>query len=358
MKENEALVSAILPVYNVDQYLRAAVQSLVNQTYTNIEIIIVNDGSTDKSQEVGEKLQSEFSNVTLVNQKNAGAAAARNHGMNKAQGKYFYFMDPDDEMQGDYIQQMVSVAEKAQAELVIAGFTNVYESAGRRETTVVRSEEHIYQTQTEFRKDAVRLLNNTQLAVPWNKLYLATYLVQNQITFPSVKWDDLHFNLEVIRNIQRVALADTCGYQFLRVRPGSETTTVFSDALFANRKLQYTHAQEVFSSWKLHDEIVDGQLAYYFISRTFQVIQEITRNNELSHKQKNEKIKAILTDLLVRSEAEKCQIANPLMKIVLHPVIIGSVSQSRNTGSLVSIAQNKFSRVFRSLRVKIMKVTQ
>lgn len=358
MKEMSVLVSAILPIYNVDQYLRAAVESLVHQSYKNIEIILVNDGSTDDSAQVAEELQQQYSNVKLIDQPNAGAAEARNSGMRVASGKYYYFMDPDDVMKSDYIASMVHIAEKAGTDLVIAGFTNVYQTEHGNATTFVSSSTHSYASQAEFRKDAVRLLNNTQLAVPWNKLYRADYLTENNLQFPRVKWDDLHFNLEVIRNITKVALVDNTGYQFLRVRPGSETTTVFNDSLFKNRKSQFEHVIDVFEGWKLNDQETDGRLAYYFVARVFQVIQQICDNSEWSRRDKNNKIEEIVNDNMVVRQAEICKLENFPMKIVLTPVIRRNVSQCRIMGELVSFIQSRFASIFRRIRVTIMRVAQ
>ncbi|SPX97546.1 Uncharacterised protein [Lactiplantibacillus plantarum subsp. plantarum] len=84
----------------------------------------------------------------------------------------------------------------------------------------------IFATQNDFRLHAHEYLNNTFLAVPWNKLYKTSYLKNHHLEFPQVKWDDLHFNMEVIRNIERVGVLDIAEYHFFRSRPGSETTKV------------------------------------------------------------------------------------------------------------------------------------
>lgn len=115
MSTDNVKVSAILPVYNIAKYLDDAVSSLLKQTYTNIEIIIVDDGSTDRSGEIGRKLAEENERVQFVAQANAGAASARNNGMNLASGKYLYFMDPDDVLGVNYIHELVASAEKIRA---------------------------------------------------------------------------------------------------------------------------------------------------------------------------------------------------------------------------------------------------
>ena len=90
------LVSIIIPVYNAEKYLSACVQSALSQTYKNIEIICVDDGSTDSSPEILNKLASDNPSIKIITQKNAGGGAARNKGLDNASGKYLYFFHSDD----------------------------------------------------------------------------------------------------------------------------------------------------------------------------------------------------------------------------------------------------------------------
>ena len=99
-------VSIIIPVYNNEQYIEKCIQSVLNQTFENFEVIVINDGSTDKSGEILEKLNREDSRIILIEQKNQGVAVARNRGMNKATGKYISFIDSDDYVSNDYIEYL------------------------------------------------------------------------------------------------------------------------------------------------------------------------------------------------------------------------------------------------------------
>ena len=94
--KNEILISIIVPVYNGEKYIDKCLKSLVNQTLKNIEIIVVNDGSNDKTQNIVEKYKKENSNIILINSTNKGVAAARNKGLKIAKGNYIGFVDSDD----------------------------------------------------------------------------------------------------------------------------------------------------------------------------------------------------------------------------------------------------------------------
>src|SRR5690606_15460378 len=90
------LISVVIPVYNVESYLENCINSIVQQTYSNLEIILVNDGSTDNSTKICETAASKDSRIVLINQKNQGVSSARNNGLSIARGEWIYFIDADD----------------------------------------------------------------------------------------------------------------------------------------------------------------------------------------------------------------------------------------------------------------------
>ena len=94
-------VSIVVPVYNVEAYLEKCLDSLVNQNFDNYEVIIVNDGSTDKSKEIAQRYENKYSNVVLIDQKNKGLGGARNTGIEAVKGEYILFVDSDDYIHPD-----------------------------------------------------------------------------------------------------------------------------------------------------------------------------------------------------------------------------------------------------------------
>ncbi len=116
--ENQALVSVIIPVYNVESYLRECVDSVLGQTYGNFEIILVDDGSTDSSGKICEEYLDKDSRVTVIHQKNSGPSKTRNIGIDNANGKYIYFLDSDDYIENNTLEMLVTTAESNNADLV------------------------------------------------------------------------------------------------------------------------------------------------------------------------------------------------------------------------------------------------
>lgn len=120
----EPRVSVIIPVYNAEKYLEACLHSVISQEYKNIEIVIVNDGSKDRSGEICAKIASKNKNIILVNQENAGVSAARNHGIALAKGEYVTFLDSDDLLPEKAVQVLMETAQQSNADMVIGRLTD------------------------------------------------------------------------------------------------------------------------------------------------------------------------------------------------------------------------------------------
>lgn len=122
-----ALISVIVPVYNVEKYLGECLDSLCNQTFQDIEIICVNDGSTDSSLDILESYASKDSRIKILTQQNQGPSAARNNGLRNAYGKYIYFMDSDDILELDALEKLHDIAEKEDIDCVLFKLNNFYD---------------------------------------------------------------------------------------------------------------------------------------------------------------------------------------------------------------------------------------
>lgn len=127
MNSSSALISIIIPVYNVQDYLARCLESVINQTYKNLEIILINDGSTDNSLEICQQYMNKDSRIILINKKNGGLSSARNAGLEINKGKYITFVDSDDWVALDYINTLYQDIIHNNADISMAGFINVYD---------------------------------------------------------------------------------------------------------------------------------------------------------------------------------------------------------------------------------------
>lgn len=128
MIDNKQLVSIIVPIYNAEKYLKECLESILNQTYKNIEIFLINDGSVDKSKEICEYYSKKYSNIKLINKKNEGVSKARNIGIKEAKGKYIFFCDSDDIMFPKQIEKLVTNLIATDSELSICSFINFFDN--------------------------------------------------------------------------------------------------------------------------------------------------------------------------------------------------------------------------------------
>lgn len=115
-------VSVIIPIYNVEDYLERCLLSIINQTYKNIQIILVNDGSTDQSGQICTRFSEKDARITVIQKQNGGLSDARNYGLKAALGDYVTFIDSDDYVSKDYIEYLVSILEKKNADISVVGY--------------------------------------------------------------------------------------------------------------------------------------------------------------------------------------------------------------------------------------------
>ncbi|VNA94090.1 glycosyl transferase family protein [Streptococcus pneumoniae] len=149
-------VSVIIPVYNVEKYLRRCLDSVVNQTYKDIEVILVNDGSPDNSKEICEEYVAKYSNIQLINQKNAGLGAARNTGLQYITGNAVTFVDSDDWLELDAIEYYVASMKKNDADIVV--------------TQMIRKKEYFSNEGTNGTTIKEEVLNQEQFAKKYFKI--------------------------------------------------------------------------------------------------------------------------------------------------------------------------------------------
>ena len=118
---NETLISIVVPIYNVEKYLKKCLDSIINQTYKNIEIILINDGSTDNSGKICDNYKENYDNVVVIHNKNRGVSVSRNIGIDKAKGNYITFIDADDYIEPDMIEKLYLACKENNAQISCCG---------------------------------------------------------------------------------------------------------------------------------------------------------------------------------------------------------------------------------------------
>lgn len=204
-------ISVIVPVYNVEKYIEKCLNSLVNQTLEEIEIIVVNDGSPDNSEKIINKFLKKYpSKIKYFVKENGGQGSARNFGLTKANGEYIGYVDSDDYVEIDMYEKMYKKAKEKNSDIVICGSYNVNEITGERIEEIDKIYFEDYKINAFFGRKAV-----------WNKIYKKEIIEKNNLTFRSKVWyEDLDFTLNTIINAKKIDYVNEPFYDYL-IREGS-----------------------------------------------------------------------------------------------------------------------------------------
>ena len=179
------MISTIIPVYNVEQWLDRCVQSVVNQTYKDIEILLIDDGSTDKSSEMCDKWVEEDSRISVYHKSNEGLGPTRNFGLKKASGEYIAFIDSDDSIDECYIESLYNAISSCNADFVSSDFKEYDCITGEITYCHMDIDEGIYSTSKEK-----NLMLNRIFPMLWAKLFRRDFLMNNNIMQPPIKHED------------------------------------------------------------------------------------------------------------------------------------------------------------------------
>ena len=209
-------VSIIVPVYNDEPHVRQCIDSLINQTYRNIEIICVNDGATDESGEILAEYAAKDSTIKVISQKNAGLSAARNVGFSFATGDYVMYVDSDDWIDLETCETAVAIAVKHKADIVFWPYIREFQNAQRPKTLfyddyIVFDEEdfftQVYETIVGLHGAFLKHPENADtLVTAWGKLYRRALLIKNNAEFVDTKeigTEDALFNMQALKSVRR-----------------------------------------------------------------------------------------------------------------------------------------------------------
>lgn len=238
---NDSLVSIIVPIYNAEKYLDSCIQSVLRQTYTNWELILIDDGSTDKSGRIAEEYGFADERITVFHQKNLGVSLARNQGIDEATGNYVVFLDADDELIEDCLAKTINIAEETNADVV----------AGRSCENQELFQDRIIWTGAEALENSLKDHLFTYSACA--KLIRREFIGKTRFT-PDIRInEDSYFVFQLLCKQNVFVLTNDVIY-FYRANSESSSRTVFSEKYFDILKvsdLKYKKIEEQFP--QMHD---------------------------------------------------------------------------------------------------------
>lgn len=230
---NEELLSIIVPIYKVEKYIHQCIDSIINQTYKNIEIILVDDGSPDSCGSICEEYAKKDVRVKVIHKRNGGLSDARNEGLKIAKGKYIGFVDSDDYIKEDMYEYLYNLIIENQAEISTCGFFLKYEN----EEKIVESKNNPKSKILCNNKEGIRrlLVQNKVQNYAWNKLYKKSLF--DDIEYPKgKKMEDLGTTYKLFSKAKKVVLGEEFKYIY-RQRIDSITGTLDTKFLIDNFEL-------------------------------------------------------------------------------------------------------------------------
>ena len=233
--EIKPLVTVIIPIYNVEKYLAECIESVINQSYKNLEIILVDDGSTDSSGLICENYKKKDNRIRIIHKPNGGLSDARNAGLDVSKGGYITFVDSDDYIEKKMIEELYDACKQYDAEISICGRRQFWEDGRTKEMFCVRE---VKQYTKEAAIEQI-LLNGETDSAAWDKMYKAKLF--KQMRYPvGVLHEDLDVTSRLFANSDRIIKIPYIGYNY-RMRVGSITKQGFTsrkmDLLYQTEKL-------------------------------------------------------------------------------------------------------------------------
>lgn len=219
------LISIIVPVYNVEKYIAKCIDSIIKQTYTNLEIIIIDDGSPDHSGKISEGYQQKDNRIKVIHTKNSGVSAARNLGVDNSKGKYVVFVDGDDFLASDFIEYMLSIIKKTGAYFAMS--KRCFKSLNEAQT-----KKDLIETYTPENAAIALLYPNIEIGC-WNKMFLRDFLVENKIIFPEnfFMGEGLNFIVSAAQMSNCVGVGNRKVYYYRKDNLSSATTQISVDKM-------------------------------------------------------------------------------------------------------------------------------
>jgi len=294
-------VNIIVPVYNASRFLRRCVNSILDQTYKDIHVILVNDGSTDDSGEICDEYVGRDSRVKVIHQINSGVSSARNAGINSSEGSFIQFVDSDDYIERDMTEILVkNMADMDQ--MVICGYKTIYSAEGRK----IVQENHCPVTgrydMTTFLQVFGELFNKHFINSPCNKLYTADIIKRHMLRFPEdiSMGEDLLFNLAFIRKSDNINLITDVPYNYA-VRDDDSLTAGFKRDYFMNQKRLFTEVQTLLLQNNCYSCANKTYVEMFYCDMIMECIANLFHNNSgLSYQKRTESIREIIADDRVR----------------------------------------------------------
>ncbi|MCM1231441.1 MAG: glycosyltransferase [Ruminococcus flavefaciens] len=210
------MVSIVIPVYQARNYIAGCVESILNQTYKNTEMILIDDGSDDGSEVLCDEYACKYNNILCIHQKNRGVSAARNVGIANARGEYILFVDSDDYIEPSYLENAVFYLENEYVDLYLCGYQNVSHNGKQKERKHYPPIKDVILNHDELAGMVMKLFNSRTLHAIGTKVYKKSIIEQYRILFNEKRmyYEDIYFCLNYLRYCNKIYIQKKIMYYY------------------------------------------------------------------------------------------------------------------------------------------------
>ncbi|WP_197025162.1 glycosyltransferase family 2 protein [Butyrivibrio proteoclasticus] len=254
------MISIIIPIYNAENYLKRCLDSVVSQTYKDLEIILIDDGSTDKSAQICDEYCHSDKRVVVIHKKNEGVVKARNTGLTIAHGDFIGFIDSDDYIVQDMYQYMIKIYDSTGADIVCCGVSRRYRGSGKEYNTRYFEGVRLYDKEEALYKFQ---LNDDIGVAAWNKIFKKEIIAK--IEFENYKrMDDARFVCRAIQNSKSVAYGAQIKYIY-EIRGNSLTQSGFNENAYDILKVADVNFKSISAMGLVKYDYFIGQIIWYIV---------------------------------------------------------------------------------------------
>lgn len=291
MMNQENLVSIIIPVYNAEQHIAKCLKSILRQTYKNIELIIVNDGSTDNSLEICHNFQKKDNRIKIITIENSGPSKARNIGLKTSAGSYIQFVDADDYVE-DTITQRLVASMMDNYQLVICGYNIIFNN--KKIVNILEDAEYKL---NEFLDIFCDLYKKNQFQYLWNKIYSASIIKSYNISFneETKRGEDALFNIDYLEKCSVILIINEPLYNYVHYNSLSLTRN-YNKSLFIDQKRVFLRIINLFVK---HSKYINNEekINKIFINKMVSCFDNLyAKSNKLSSCDRLQEITIMISD--------------------------------------------------------------
>lgn len=314
-------VSVVLPIYNVEDYLERCVRSVLAQTYTNLEVILVDDGAKDSSGQICDRLAKEDNRIVVVHKENGGLSSARNVGYDIATGKYLMYIDSDDCVKKDVVKKCVDTIEEEDSDIVIYGYEKVTEEGNILE--VCKWTEKTY-SHDEMEKHLYDAISEMSFGYAWNKLYKKSVIDESGIRADSkiIDREDLIFNMELLKYVKKISYIEYVGYEYLQ----RATSLLHNSNLARLKGIEYfverMHGIDIEDA-EVKKRVFNMNVLHYLSDC---IIKNVIWNKDLLTKEKKLMMRDIFKNVKHKNELYECADDSRYLKLLYKSLSTGKLS--------------------------------